>query len=71
MVRHIMYIRNVGGIDVCALGSDFDGISGDLEINSCDKMDMLFESLAGFGLSYDEIDKIASGNILRFLRDVM
>ena len=71
MVRHIMYIRNVGGIDVCALGSDFDGISGELEINACDKMDMLFESLVGLGLPYDEIDKIASGNILRFLRDVL
>ena len=32
MVRHVKYITNLGGIDVMALGSDFDGIGGRLDL---------------------------------------
>ena len=67
MVRHILYIRNLGGSDVCALGSDLDGISGRLEIDSCDKIHRLADALASGGLSYDEIDKIMSKNLIDFL----
>lgn len=67
MVRHILYIRNLGGSDVCALGSDLDGISGRLEIDSCDKIHRLADALSSGGLSYDEIDKIMSKNLIDFL----
>ena len=67
MVRHVMYIRNLGGSDVCALGSDLDGISGKLEIDSCDKVYRLADALVKSGLSYDETDKIMSGNLIDFL----
>ncbi len=71
MVRHIIHIRNVGGTDVCALGSDFDGITGELEISSCDKMDMLVEGMVKAGISYDEADKITSGNVLGCLKEII
>ena len=32
LVKHIKHIKNVGGIDVIALGTDFDGIQSTLEI---------------------------------------
>ena len=67
MVRHILYIRNLGGSEVCALGSDLDGISGRLEISSCDKIYRLTDALVSSGLSYYEIDKIMSKNLIDFL----
>ena len=34
MIRHIKHIKNVGGIDCIAIGTDFDGIGGELEIRN-------------------------------------
>lgn len=34
MVSQMKYIRNVGGIECIGLGSDFDGITGELEVDS-------------------------------------
>ena len=34
MIKHIKHIRNVGGIDVLALGTDYDGIGNEVENNS-------------------------------------
>ena len=31
-MRHLLHIRNVGGLEAAALGSDFDGISGKLAL---------------------------------------
>lgn len=69
MVRHIMHIRNVGGTEVCAIGSDFDGIHGQLEIPSCDKLGVLGDKLARAGLSFDEIDAVFAGNVLKFIKN--
>lgn len=32
MVQHILYIKNLAGIDCIGLGSDFDGIGSKLEM---------------------------------------
>ena len=32
MVRHMKYLRNVGGIDIIGLGTDFDGFSGETDV---------------------------------------
>ena len=61
--------RKCGGIDVVAIGSDFDGISGDLEISGPDKMELLFDGLKKAGFSDDDIDKVAYGNVLRVIRE--
>ena len=45
MVRHIKHIRNVGGIECIGLGSDFDGISGTLEIDSPSAVHLLEAAL--------------------------
>lgn len=70
MVRHIRHIRNTGGIDCLALGSDFDGIPGELELNSPAAMPLLEEELRRQGFKEEEIEKIFWKNALRFFEDV-
>lgn len=71
MVRHALHIRNVGGIEVLALGSDLDGSEGQLEIGKSARMPMLAEALHAGGFGYDEVDRIMYKNVLRFLKDVL
>ncbi len=71
MVKHIKHIKNVGGIDTVAIGADFDGMGGDLEIDNIGDMDKLFDALVKEGFTWDEIDKIAYKNVLRVIRDVI
>lgn len=68
--NHIRHIRNVGGIDVLALGSDFDGISNQVEIQNVSEMDKLHQALKE-ELSEDDIEKIYYKNALRLIRDVL
>ena len=71
MVAHLNYIKNVGGEDILALGSDFDGIGGELEIDSSDKMYLLFDALRKDGWKESQIEKLAYKNALRFIKDVL
>lgn len=68
LVRHIQYIKDKIGIDHIALGSDFDGISPDLELNSADKLPSLITALSNEGFTDTEIQKITSENALRVFR---
>lgn len=70
MVRHIKHIRNVGGIECIGLGSDFDGISGTLEIDSPSAVHLLEEALYRNGFTQTEVEKIFYHNVLRFYGDV-
>ena len=45
MVKHILYIKDLAGIDVIGLGTDFDGISCPLEIENASMMNLLEEAL--------------------------
>ena len=69
MVQHIRHIMNVGGEDILALGSDFDGIEGDLEIASAKDLPRLAEGLSQEGFSDREIEKIFYGNAMRFFEE--
>ena len=71
MVQHILYIRDLAGIDVIALGTDFDGISCDLEIENCSQIQKLKESLIDAGLNQEEIEKIFYKNALRVFQQVL
>lgn len=71
MVQHIQHIRNVGGIEVCALGSDFDGIPGNPEIEDASRMQKLVEALRKARFTETEIEKIFYKNVLRVYRDVL
>lgn len=70
MVRHILHIRKVGGSGVLALGSDFDGITGKLEINTPAKLPQLADALKKAGLTESELEAMWSGNVCRVFEDV-
>lgn len=71
MVDHLNYVKKLVGIDVLALGSDFDGFSGVMEINSTSKIDLLFQRLDQEGWSTDEIEKFAYLNAMRVIEAVL
>ncbi|MDR1419818.1 MAG: dipeptidase, partial [Treponema sp.] len=71
MSAHIRHMIQVGGIDCPALGSDFDGIGGNLEVSGPDKVPLLFDRLQRDGLSEPDIEKIAWKNALRVLTDIL
>ncbi len=71
MAKHARYITDVGGMDCLGLGSDFDGISRNLEMDDCSKLPLLERALAKEGFSTGEIEKIFSGNVLRLYRELL
>lgn len=71
MIRHIKHIRNIGGIDVIALGSDYDGSHPNCEISNIGEIEKLIFALKDNKFHDDEIDKIFYKNALRVIKDVL
>lgn len=71
MVKHILYIRDLVGIDYVGLGSDFDGISQDLELKDASMMPMLKDALFEAGLKEEEIEKVFCKNVLRLYQTIL
>lgn len=71
MVTHIKYIYQVGGLDVIALGTDFDGIQGNLEIANIGEIHKLTDELSRNGFTATAIEKIAYQNTLRVIKDCL
>mgnify|MGYP001463934106 CR=1 FL=1 len=67
MVRHVLHIRSVAGASMLAMGTDFDGIGGKLELPTVDKLDILRDALSKAGLSETELDAMWRDNALRVL----
>lgn len=71
MVKHIQYIKNIAGIDCVGLGSDFDGISQNLEMKDASKMSMLENKMIEAGFTTEEIEKVFYKNVLRVFKEVL
>ena len=71
IIRHIMHLYNKGGSEFVAIGTDFDGITGKLDIASPLDMNRLFDTLLKQGLSLDHVEKIAYKNAERVIRDTL
>lgn len=71
MIAHIKHIKNIGGIDVLAIGTDFDGIENEVEIKNIGEMGILAEALIREGFKESEIDKIFYGNVKRVLKECL
>ena len=71
MIRHLQHLWNKGGEDCLALGSDLDGIGGNLEIGSPDQMPRLFDAMSKAGFSGRMIEKMAYENAARVIQEVM
>lgn len=71
MVKHILYIKNLVGIDYIGLGSDFDGIDQNLEIQDASMMPLLEKALINAGLTTEEVKKVFYKNVLRVYKEVL
>ena len=69
MARHAKYILNLAGEDALALGSDFDGIGGELEITGAQDLPLLAEGLVNDGIPARVVEKIFYKNARRFFRE--
>jgi membrane dipeptidase len=72
LIDHIDHIAKVAGIDHVGLGSDFDGIEGQLPqgIDSAADLPKIATALRERGYSEADIQKIEGGNLLRVFREV-
>ncbi|MBR2802799.1 MAG: dipeptidase [Erysipelotrichaceae bacterium] len=71
MVAMALHEKEIAGVDVIAIGTDFDGMNGELEIPDPSKMHLLYDALVRAGFSLEEIDKIAYGNVLRVMKEAV
>lgn len=71
MVRHIRHIVKVGGIEVMALGTDFDGIDPRLEIKHMGQIGKLLQALEQSGFTSGEIERICWRNAWRVMQDTL
>ncbi len=71
MVRHIKHIRNIAGVEVLALGSDYDGILNPVEMEDISQISKLSDGLLKNGFSYDEVEKMFFRNALRIIEEVL
>ena len=67
MIAHIRHIYDVAGEDVLALGTDFDGIGGTLEIPGVESLPCLKQAMKNAGFSYSVVEKFWQKNGLRIL----
>lgn len=70
-MAHIKHILKVGGEDVLAWGSDFDGMSGDLEVKDASLMPQWIPYFERQGLQASVIEKIMYKNAYRLFKDVL
>ena len=71
MVQHIKYIRNIAGVEVLALGSDYDGILNPVEMEDISQISKLSDGLLKNGFSYDDVEKIFYENGLRIIEEIL
>ena len=72
LIDHIDHIAKVAGVDHVGLGSDFDGINGQLPegIDSPADLPKITAALMARGYSAEDCRKILGGNLLRVMREV-
>ncbi len=72
LIDQIDHIAKVAGVDHTGLGSDFDGVSGQLPqgIDSAADLPKITAALMDRGYTAADCDKILGGNLLRVFREV-
>jgi membrane dipeptidase len=72
LIDHIDHIAKVAGVDHVGLGSDFDGVSGQLPegIDSAADLPKITAALLARGYSPEDCHKILGGNLLRVFGEV-
>jgi membrane dipeptidase len=65
VIEHARYIKQKIGIESISLGSDFDGIENDIELDNATKLPLLIQAFSKAGFTDEDIEKIAYKNALR------
>jgi membrane dipeptidase len=69
LADHVDHIRKLAGIDHIGIGGDYDGIAtGPEGMEDVSGYPRLFEELARRGYDQADLEKIASGNMMRVMR---
>lgn len=71
MVAHMQHIKKVGGVQCIGLGSDFDGIDGELEMGNASMLPLLADSMSRAGFTSSEIEAVFYKNVLRVYREIL
>lgn len=71
MAEHARHMICVGGRECIGLGSDFDGIGGELEMQDCSQMHKLADELERQHFTGGEIENILYRNVLRIYREFL
>ncbi len=72
LVNHICHLMRVGGEDVVAIGTDFDGFDeGTLDMKHIGEIDRLLNAMRRRGITERQIDKIFKENALRVIKEGM
>lgn len=71
MILHMKHMKKVGGIGCIGLGSDFDGISGSLDLGSAADLPLLEDGMRKAGFTSSEIEAVFHGNVLRLYKEVL
>ena len=70
IAEHAWHIYQVGGEDVLAIGTDFDGFDeGQLDVVHIGEMNIVCEALKRRGFTDRQLDKIGYNNILRVIKE--
>jgi membrane dipeptidase len=72
LIDQIDHIAKVAGIDHVGLGSDFDGVGGELPegLDSAADLPKITEGLMARGYTAEDCRKILGGNLLRVFREI-
>lgn len=71
MIRHMKHMKQIGGIGVVGLGTDFDGIGSQVEVKDASQMQLLAQAMEKEGFTSDEIDQVFHGNVLRVYKEIL
>ena len=72
LAAHARHIMNVGGREVIAFGTDFDGIPRrNLEIQNASMMQRPADYMLGHGFTMEEVEGMYYKNVLRLYREVL
>ncbi|MDL2217680.1 dipeptidase [Christensenellaceae bacterium OttesenSCG-928-M15] len=68
IVRHMMHVIKIGGIECCCIGSDFDGMTQyPRDLQNCSYLQDLLGALRAEGLGEEDLYKIAYGNLYDYI----
>ncbi len=72
LLDHFEHVAKVGGVGAVGLGSDFDGVDGELPegMEDVSKVPAIADGLSQRGFSSSDVEKVLGLNTLRVLRDV-